>query len=203
MGELLGLFSFKLFPSSPVKRLKPLKGKLASLRCRVNVTLRDSDARMSRQPHNCKRIGSGFPQPRQKRVPQTVQHKFAGETDNLLTVHNRLTDLAVLVIEARNENGTVRRVSREDVGRDGVFLRANRTEDARDVKESARCAFWVLPMRTFTDPNLAAPTGWKRISSQRRFTSSPTLSPVSSKQGRRVPKIRVDCPMFCASEELV
>jgi hypothetical protein len=41
-------------------------------------------------------------------MPQPVQHKFAGEADNFLAVHNRLTDLAMLMIEARDENWRIR-----------------------------------------------------------------------------------------------
>ena len=91
-------------------------------------------------------------------MPQAVQHKFAGEADNFLAVHNRLTDLAMLMIEARDENWRIRKSPGKTHAELDCFRRAKRTLEARDVRESVRCAFWLFPARTLTEPNLARPT---------------------------------------------
>src|SRR5271165_4706879 len=54
-------------------------------------------------------------------MPQPVQHKFAGEANNFFAVHNRLTDLAMLMIEARDENWRIRRIAGKDPCGAGLF----------------------------------------------------------------------------------
>src|ERR1035441_5227586 len=57
-------------------------------------------------------------------------------------------------------------------GEADFLRRAKRTAEARAVRERVRCAFWLFPFVTLSEPYFAAPTGSNRISSHLRFNRS-------------------------------
>jgi hypothetical protein len=64
----------------------------------MHIPLGYGDARVSRQLHNCKCISSGLPQPRQERVPKSMQDEFPLEQNPFLAVHHGLTDAMMKMI---------------------------------------------------------------------------------------------------------
>lgn len=98
---------------------------------------------MTRQPHDCKCVCPCFPKPRKKRVPEAVRDQFAGVAPRLLSVDYRLTDFAMLVVEAGYKDRRIGNVARKDTRRLGELATG---------KEDRRCSGgqWESTLRVLT-----------------------------------------------------
>ena len=121
MGGLWGLFTFHLRDCFGVERFQPLKSRLAAIECWVNVPLGNRHARVFRQPHDCKRISPGLSKPGKERMTETMQDKFLWECLVPLPVHDRLSDAAMRMIQAGNEDRRRGGLSWEDIRGQRLF----------------------------------------------------------------------------------